>query len=82
MFTVYILRGATGRHYIGMTADLEGRLAQHRRGHTHTTQRLGGELELIVSRSFETKSEAAAVERQLKAWKQPTKAITYLKSDS
>ncbi len=78
MFTVYILRGATGRHYIGMTSDLDARLAQHRRGHTHTTKRLGGELELVASRSFETKWEAAEIERRLKSWKQPGKAIVWL----
>ncbi|MDQ3414492.1 MAG: GIY-YIG nuclease family protein, partial [Verrucomicrobiota bacterium] len=41
MAGVYILKGSTGRHYIGSTVDLEQRLEQHRRGHTYTTRRLG-----------------------------------------
>ena len=64
-----------------MTSDLPRRFAQHRRGHTHTTRRLGGELELLASRAYATRSEAAAVERKLKAWKNPLKARAFLDSD-
>ncbi|MGE5214952.1 MAG: GIY-YIG nuclease family protein [Nitrospirota bacterium] len=28
------------RHYVGSTVDLDARIAQHERGHTHTTKRL------------------------------------------
>ena len=38
----YILRGSTGRHYIGSNTDIERRLSEHQRDHTHTTQRLRG----------------------------------------
>jgi hypothetical protein len=41
MAWLYILRGSTGRHYIGSTTNLERRLSEHRSGGTHTTQRLG-----------------------------------------
>ncbi|PYL10674.1 MAG: hypothetical protein DME34_00045 [Verrucomicrobia bacterium] len=34
MAWVYILRGSTGRHYIGSAIDLHARFAQHLRGHT------------------------------------------------
>ncbi len=78
MFTVYILRGASGRHYIGQTNDLPARLAQHRAGHTHTTRRLGGDLVLVAHRQFATRAEALQVERMLKSWKSPAKAIAYL----
>ncbi len=78
MFTVYILRGASGRHYIGMTSDLQARFQQHCNGHTHTTKRLGGELHIVASRSYPTHGEAAAVEKQLKSWKNPSKAIAHL----
>lgn len=80
MFTVYILRGASGRHYIGQTNDLVVRLAQHRAGHTHTTRRLGGQLEVVASRVYATRSEAMRVERLLKSWKNPTKAIAFLQA--
>jgi predicted GIY-YIG superfamily endonuclease len=78
VYTVYVLRGASGRHYIGQTSDMTARLAQHTHGHTHTTQRLGGNLELIAGRTFATRTEAMAVERMLKRWKNPRKAIEFL----
>ena len=72
---VYILRGSSGRHYIGSTVNLERRLEEHRRGHTHTTKRLGGAIELVASRSFGSLNEARCVERLLKAKKNPLLAI-------
>jgi predicted GIY-YIG superfamily endonuclease len=77
MAWVYILKGSAGRHYIGSTVNLEQRLEQHRRGHTHTTQRLG-ELSLVAAKEVETLSEARRVERKLKAKKNPRLAISYL----
>src|SRR5438270_4985198 len=62
---VYILKGAK-RHYVGSTVDLNARLAQHERGHTHTTKRLGKKLELVASKEFATLTEARNVERMLK----------------
>ena len=75
---VYMLRGANGRHYIGSTVDLEGRLAQHRRGHTHTTRRLGETMELVASRPCETLEQARALERLLKAKRNPRVALYHL----
>jgi predicted GIY-YIG superfamily endonuclease len=77
MAWVYILRGSTGRHYIGSTVDLDQRLEQHRRGHTHTTHRLG-DLSLVAAREFDTLSAARQVERELKAKKNPRLAIFHL----
>ncbi len=77
-FTVYLLAGASGRHYIGMTNDLNVRFEQHCRGHTYTTKRLGGDLRVVAHREFETREAAAEVERRLKSWKNPAKARTYL----
>ena len=37
MAWVYILRGASGRYYIGSTENLARRLAEHQRGSNHTT---------------------------------------------
>jgi predicted GIY-YIG superfamily endonuclease len=78
MFVVYILQGSSGRHYIGMTNNLERRLIEHRSGHTHTTRRLGGDLKLVASRGYSTRADAMRVERLLKAWKNPGKAIEFL----
>ena len=49
MAWVYILRGASGRFYIGSTTDLNRRLEQHRNGQTYSTRRLGFPLELVDS---------------------------------
>ncbi len=77
MAWVYILRGSTGRHYIGSTVELAQRLEQHRRGHTHTTRRLG-ELTLAAAKEVSTLSEARQMERTLKAKKNPKLAIFFL----
>ena len=78
MYHVYLLQGGSGWHYIGMTSNLEQRLAQHRQGNTYTTRRVGGGLQLLASRGYDTRREAVAAERQLKAWKNPAKVLTFL----
>jgi putative endonuclease len=78
MFHVYLLRDQAGRHYIGMTANLQARLEQHRRGGTQTTRRMTGQLELVAACVFATKHEAAITERKLKSWKNPTKVQVFL----
>ena len=76
--TVYLLRGTSGRFYIGCTDNLAARLAQHQRGHNHTTLRLGLPVELVGSREFPTRAEALLIERRLKSWKNPEKARLFL----
>jgi predicted GIY-YIG superfamily endonuclease len=78
MAWVYILRGSSGRHYIGSAVDLQARIAQHHRGHTHTTKRLGENLQIVASKEVATLGEARRVERMLKAKKNPALAIYYL----
>lgn len=78
MAWVYILRGASGRGYIGSTTDLEWRLAQHRNGHTHSTRRLGGALELVAALEVETLVEARQLEREMKRKKNPRLALFLL----
>jgi putative endonuclease len=75
---VYILKGSSGRHYFGSTVDLDARLAQHARGHTATTKRLGSNLELIAKREVATLEEARTIERELKRKKNPRAAIYFL----
>lgn len=75
MAWVYILKGAGGRHYIGSTTDLERRLVQHRSGHTHSTRRLGGDLELVVGVELASLAAAREFERELKRKKNPAVAI-------
>ena len=78
MAWVYILRGTSGRHYIGATEDFDRRFAEHCRGKVHTTARLGFPLELVCKRELPTYSEALSLERQLKNLKKPQTAIQRL----
>ncbi|MGH8045931.1 MAG: GIY-YIG nuclease family protein [Chthoniobacterales bacterium] len=75
-----MLHGANGRHYIGSTSNLPQRLEAHQRGNTATTKRLGHPLTLVASKEFNSAAEAMRVERMLKAWKNPAKALAYLKT--
>jgi len=78
MAWTYMLRGSSGRYYIGSTTDLTRRLAEHRRGHTHTTKRLGDVLEVAGALELPTLQEARALERQLKRKKNPQVALFLL----
>jgi predicted GIY-YIG superfamily endonuclease len=78
MAWVYILRGSSGRHYIGSAIDLDARFAQHLRGHTATTKRLGGKLEIVAKKEVATLGEARKMERDLKQKKNPKLAIYHL----
>jgi predicted GIY-YIG superfamily endonuclease len=75
---VYILKGSSGRHYIGSAVDLQARPAQHQRGHTYTTRRLGGNFEIVARKEVATLDEARRIERKLKAKKNPRLAIHHL----
>jgi len=78
MAWVYILRGSCGRHYIGSSENLDRRLDEHRRGNVHSTRRFGQPLELVASKVMPDISSARALERQLKAKKNPTVAVYLL----
>ena len=80
MAWAYILRGASGRHYIGSPINLERRLREHRQGQTHSTNRLGGHLELVAALELATIDEARSLERELKRKKNPRLAITLVQS--
>jgi predicted GIY-YIG superfamily endonuclease len=78
MAWVYILRGSNGRHYIGSTVDLDARFAQHLRGHTATTKRLGRELRIVAKKEVADLRKAREIELTLKRKKNPRLAIYYL----
>jgi putative endonuclease len=80
MAWAYILRGESGRHYIGSTTDMERRLKDHRRGQTHSTKRLGGNLEIVAAVELATLDEARALERAMKRKKNPRLALALLQS--
>ncbi len=78
MAWIYILRGSSGRHYIGSAVDLRARFTQHLRGHTATTKWLGGDLEIVAKKQVATLAEARKIEHALKAKKNPKLAIYHL----
>ena len=82
MAWVYILRGASERHYIGSTTNLRRRLEQHGRGHTASTKRLGGELQLVIAKELPTLQAARTLERHLKRMHKPSYAIKFLKEST
>jgi len=82
MAWTYILRGGSGRHYIGSTTDLERRLKEHRRGHTHSTKRLGDNLVIVAAVEVATLGEARALEREMKRKKNPRLAVALLQNRS
>ena len=75
---VYIIRGSTGRHYIGSAIDLDARFAQHLRGPTATTRRLGDKLQIVAKKKVPSVGDARKLERVLKRKKNPRLAIYHL----
>lgn len=67
-YFVYILKDERNRFYIGSTNDLERRLYQHSKKHTHTTIRMKKPL-LVLKQEYPTLSEARAIERKIKKLK-------------
>jgi predicted GIY-YIG superfamily endonuclease len=79
MAWIYILRGSSGRHYIGSAIDLDTRFTRHLREHTATTKRVGDQLEIVAKKEVATLAEARRIERTLKQKKNPKIAIYYLR---
>jgi putative endonuclease len=78
MAWVYMLRGSSGRYYIGSTTDLTRRLDQHHNGHTYSTRRLGLPLELAAALRVDCLNEARTLEREMKQKKNPRLALFLL----
>ena len=78
MAWAYILRGGSGRHYIGSTTDLNRRLEQHREGHTYSTRRLGETLGLVDALEVGSLMEARELGREMKRKKNPRLAMFLL----
>ncbi|BBA34754.1 tRNA/rRNA methyltransferase SpoU [Methylocaldum marinum] len=67
-FWVYILRCRDGSYYTGHTDNLEKRVAEHQTGlcEGYTASRLP--VELVFSQEFSSRTEALAMEQQIKGW--------------
>jgi putative endonuclease len=67
-FWVYILRCRDGSYYTGHTDNLDKRVAEHQTGlcEGYTASRLP--VELVFSQEFSSRTEALAMEQQIKGW--------------
>lgn len=65
MVTVYVLEGANGKRYVGITNDLPRRLVEHRSGGTKAGQLLS-DFRVIHTEEHTTYAEARAREKALK----------------
>jgi putative endonuclease len=69
MYHVYILKSiASGHHYIGHTNDLVERIERHNGGRVHSTKN-GRPWKIVLTEKYETKSEAAKREMEIKKYK-------------
>ena len=64
MFYVYVLRSTEGEHYIGYTADLRRRLAEHNRSKVASTR--GRSWDLLCYEAYRSADAARRRERVLK----------------
>ena len=64
---VYVLQSeTTGRHYVGITADLRRRLQEHKTGQSRST-RGGGPWKLVYTEEYTDHSLAREREKSLKS---------------
>ncbi|MFH1984981.1 MAG: GIY-YIG nuclease family protein, partial [Pseudomonadota bacterium] len=66
MVTVYVLRGETGKRYVGITNDLNRRLSEHLKGHSKGSQVIG-KFHLLHTETFEDYKDARTREKFLKS---------------
>lgn len=75
LFWVYMLRCRDGSFYVGVTGDLERRIAQHHAGefpNCYTFQRRP--VELVYAEDFRDANVAIGWEKQIKKWSRAKKA--------
>jgi putative endonuclease len=68
MHHVYILRCASGELYVGITSDLESRLARHTNGTACRFTATRRPVDLVYSEIVDTAAAAMSRERQIKRW--------------
>ncbi len=80
MYWTYVLENASGRFYVGHTADLSRRLTEHNDsdGSKSKYTRKHGPWQLVWSQELPTRSEAMKRERFIKSRKSATWICKYL----
>jgi putative endonuclease len=66
LITVYVLKGKSGKRYVGITNDLSRRLSEHRSGHSKAGQIIGT-FTVIHTESFTDHKSARNKEKFLKS---------------
>ena len=64
MYYVYVLKNDNGKLYVGYSADLRRRIAEHQRGTVPSTK--SGKWELVYYEAYLAKEDAQRRERRLK----------------
>jgi len=64
-YYLYILENGNNRHYVGITTDVERRLAEHNKGSAKSTRPFGP-WKVIYSEEFDSRSEVCKREWYLK----------------
>jgi putative endonuclease len=67
MIWVYAIRFGDGIIYVGLTKDLDRRMAEHRRRQCPSTRRFKGAFSLVYTKPFETCLEARRHEKFMKS---------------
>ncbi len=70
---VYVLRCRNGQLYIGVTTDVDRRLAEHRAGIGGRFTRANRPLKIVYQEPYSSQAEATARESQIKRWSRPKK---------
>lgn len=79
MFVYALYNRDCKKIYIGQTADLDKRIAEHNeKMGNHFTAKVQGEWELIYTESVATRSEALKREKQLKSFRGREYIKTYI----
>jgi putative endonuclease len=66
MYYVYVLRDDFGKTYKGMTANINQRLLEHKRGYTKSTRHLKNPM-VVYSEEFPNRASARQREKYLKS---------------
>jgi putative endonuclease len=79
MFYVYMLRSeSTGRYYYGHTQNLQDRLYRHQHNGSKST-RLRGPWVLIGYITTGSRAEATQIEKRIKNFRSPERALDYIR---
>ena len=71
--TVYILQCRTGRFYVGVTSNLDRRIAEHDNGEIEGFTKLHGPCKLVWHEKFQTMDQAIQMEKRIKGWRRDKK---------